>query len=179
MGAARPSPELGPCGRTRAARCGERRVGAFRLVTSSLIAETAGVIDGTRDDGDDRRVERTECPVQTAHTTHTNTQGGQERVEGGPDGSVDPPQVEQEEGNGRNKRGRGNRIDVTRELVLASSPSGSGCPAGHDTNPEEPSSQGRGGVTMIARETRQTRKRGVEGRQDQECKGRSRRSRRV
>ena len=153
MGAARPSPELGPCGRTRAARCGERRVGAFRLVTSSLIAETAAVIDGTTDDGDDRRVERTECPVQTAHTTHTNTQGGQERVEGGPDGSVDPPQVEQEEGNGRIKRSRGDdSIDVTRELVSASS-SGSGCPVGHDPNPEGPSSRGLGGVTMTVRET--------------------------
>ena len=97
---------------------------------------------------------------------------------GGPDGSIEPPQVERGEGIGRNKRRRQNRTDVTRELVLGSH-SGSGCPVGHDTNPERSSSRGRGGVTMIARKTRQTRKRGVESRQDQECDGRGRRSRRV
>ena len=68
-------------------------------------------------------------------------------------------------------------IDVTRELVLAS-PSGSGCPVGHHTNPEGPSIHGRGGVTMIAHETRQGRKRGKEVGGDRERDERSRRSRR-
>ena len=107
--------------------------------------------------------------VHVNNITHTH---------GGPDGSIELPQVEREEGDGRNKRKRQNRTDVTRELVLAS-PSGSGCPVGHDTNQEGPPSRGRGGVMMVVRETRQTRKRGVESRQDQECEGRRRRSRRV
>ena len=53
---------------------------------------------------------------------------------------------------------------VTPRLPRLEGPSGSGCPVGHDTNPEGPSSQGRGDVTMIARETLQTRKRGVDSR---------------
>ena len=126
-----------------------------------------GAAQGGNMRGKGRGQARVDRGGETGGEHRGGTGGGQQRAVRGPDGSRELPQVEREEGNGRNERSRRNRIDVTRELVLAS-PSGSGCPVGHHTNPEGPSSQGRGGVTMIARETRQTRKRGVDSRQDQE-----------